>query len=119
MTNGYLQAPGDPRVTWPGAVPLGVPFQVRQPLMNWGFGAQLIDGDGGAVGSIFAGLFFDGVSVLVLFLGYRLGRNWWGHRQEAGGGRRANGLGSVAQVRGRAGVVGDAVEDGGASGARG
>lgn len=62
MTNGYLQTPGDPQVTWPGAAPLGVPFQVRQPLMKWGFGSQLIEDKAGAIGSIVAGLFFDGVS---------------------------------------------------------
>lgn len=118
ITNGYLQTPGHPPVTWPDAVPLGVPFQVRQPLMKWGFGSQLIENKPGAVGSIVAGLFFDGVSVLVLFFGYRLGRNWRRHRQAASGGR-ADGLGSVAQVSGRAGVVGDAVEDGGAAGAGG
>lgn len=80
ITNGYLQTPGDPSATWPDAVPLGVPFQVRQPMMGWGFGSQLINGDGGAVGSIVAGAFFDAVAVLVLFFGYRLGRNWWRHR---------------------------------------
>lgn len=89
VTNGYLQTPGDPQVTWPGAAPTGVPFQVRQPLMKWGFGSQLIEDKAGAIGSIFAGLFFDGVSVLVLFFGYRLGRNWWRHRQAAAGGRLA------------------------------
>ncbi len=83
VTNGYLQTPGDPSATWPGEATLGVPFQVRQPLMDWGFGSQLIDGDGAAAGSIFAGLFFDGVSAVVLFFGYRLARNWWRHRQAA------------------------------------
>lgn len=83
VTNGYLQVPGDPSATWPNQVALGVPFQVRQPLMNWGFGAQLIDGDGGAILSIIAGVFFDAMSVLVLFCGYKLTRNWWRHRQMA------------------------------------
>lgn len=83
ITNGFLETPGDPSVTWSGSVPLGVPFQVRQPLMDWGFGSELIGGDGGAIGSIFAGALFDGFSVLVLFAAYRLIRNWRRHRQMA------------------------------------
>jgi len=81
-TDGYLQTSGDPSVTWPSDVLLGVPFQVRQPLWNWGFGSELIDGDVGAVGHIFAGVLFDAASVLVIFAGYRVTRNWLRHRRE-------------------------------------
>src|ERR1700734_3612262 len=47
------------RVTWPDQVPLGQSFTVRQPLWKWGFGAQMIDGDGSAIGTIVAGLLFN------------------------------------------------------------
>ena len=82
-TDGYLQIPGDPSATWPSDALLGVPFQVRQPLWNWGFGSELIDGDAGAIGHIFAGALFDGASLLVIFAGYRVTRNWLRHRREA------------------------------------
>jgi hypothetical protein len=82
-TDGYLQIPGDPSVTWPFDVPVGVPFQVRQPLWNWGLGSELIDGDGGAIGHIVAGIALNGTSVLILFAGYRLTRNWLRHRRQA------------------------------------
>lgn len=101
VTNGYLEsgsagssgsgsvggAPGGSfaggtSVTWPGQVPLGQPFTVRAPLMDWGFGSTLIDGDGTAIGYIFAGVLLDGGAVLVLFAGYKLARNWLVHRRQ-------------------------------------
>ena len=97
ITNGYLEsggaaagavggAPagsfaGGASVTWPTQVPLGQPFTVRAPLMDWGFGSQLIDGDGAAIGYIIAGVFLDGAAVLVLFAAYHLARNWLRHRR--------------------------------------
>lgn len=81
VTNGYLQVPGSPSATWPGQAPLGVPFQVRQPIMDWGFGGELIDGDGTAIGMVIAGVFFDGITVLVIFSGCMLTRNWLRHRR--------------------------------------
>ena len=100
VTNGYLEsglptsagagsvggAPdfaGGTSITWPGQVPLGQPFTVRAPLMNWGFGSTLIDGDGTAIGYIFAGVLLDGGSVLVLFAAYKLVGNWLRHRRQA------------------------------------
>jgi hypothetical protein len=74
---------GGPSVTWPGQVPLGQPFTVRAPLMDWGFGSTLIDGDGTAIGYIFAGVLLDGGAVFVLFAAYKLGRNWLRHRRRA------------------------------------
>ena len=67
--------------TWPNQVPLGQSFTVAQPMMNWGFGSNLIDGDGTAAGTIFAGVLFDGFSVLVLVHLAKLGRRWLRHRQ--------------------------------------
>jgi hypothetical protein len=99
VTNGYLESgsaafsggaaggapgsPGGPSVTWPGQVPLGQPFTVRAPLMGWGFGSTLIDGDGTAIGYIFAGVLLDGGAVLVLFAAYKLSRNWLQHRRQS------------------------------------
>ena len=73
---------GGTSVTWPGQVPLGQPFTVRAPLMNWGFGNTLIDGDGTAIGYIFAGVLLDGAAALVLFAAYKLLRNWLRHRRQ-------------------------------------
>ena len=73
---------GGTSVTWPGQVPLGQPFTVRAPLMNWGFGSTLIDGDGTAIGYLFAGVLLDGGAVLVLFAAYKLLRNWLRHRRQ-------------------------------------
>jgi hypothetical protein len=85
VTNGYLEpgSAGGTSVTWPGQVPLGQPFTVRAPLMTWGFGSGLIDGDGTAIGYIFAGVLLDGGAVLVLFAAYKLVRNWFQHRRAA------------------------------------
>ena len=73
---------GGTSVTWPGQLPLGQPVTVRAPLMNWGFGNTLIDGDGTAIGYIFAGVLLDGGAVLVLFAAYKLLRNWLRHRRQ-------------------------------------
>ena len=81
ITNGFLQNSGQTAVTWPGQVPLDQPFPVREPLWAWGWGSQLIHSDLGAVGTIVGGLFFDGLSVLVLWAAVLAARNWWRHRQ--------------------------------------
>jgi hypothetical protein len=51
--------------------------------MDWGFGSQLIDGDGTAIGYIIAGVFLDGGAVLVLAAAYHLVHNWLRHRRQA------------------------------------
>jgi hypothetical protein len=49
-------------------VPLGQPFSVRDPLWAWGTGRNLTSGDGSAIPSIIAGLFFDGVALLLVYI---------------------------------------------------
>jgi hypothetical protein len=67
VTEGYLSRSGAD-VTWGSQVPLGQPFSVRDPLWAWGDGRNLISGDGSAVGTIIAGLFFDGMTLLLLYV---------------------------------------------------
>jgi hypothetical protein len=67
VTEGSLSRSGAD-VTWGTQVPLGQPFSVRDPLWNWGTGRNLISGDGSATGTIVAGLFFDGVALLLLYI---------------------------------------------------
>jgi hypothetical protein len=81
VTDGFLQNPGETPVTWPGQVPLDLPFPVREPVWAWGWGSQLIHSDLGAVGTVLGGLFFDGLSVIVLIFAVKAVRNWWRHRQ--------------------------------------
>ena len=68
-------------VTWPDQVPLGKAIAVRQPLWNWGFGSQMIDGNWSAVGTIFAGLLFSVFGVFVVIHAFKLARRWLRHRQ--------------------------------------
>ena len=67
VTEGYLSKSGAD-VTWGSQVPVGQPFSVRDPLWAWGTGRNLISGDGSAIGTIVAGLFFDGVALLLLYV---------------------------------------------------
>jgi len=77
VTNGFLGSGSTAApATWPGQVRLGVPFTVRQPAWNWGFGSQLIDGDGTAIAYIVVGVLMDGFSVFILFALYKVVRHW-------------------------------------------
>jgi hypothetical protein len=67
VTEGYLSNSGAD-VTWGSQVPLGQPFSVRDPLWAWGRGRTLINGDGSAIPTIIAGLFFDGATLLLLYI---------------------------------------------------
>jgi hypothetical protein len=67
VTEGYLSNSGA-HVTWGSLVPLGQPFSVRDPLWAWGSGRDLISGDGSAIPTIVAGLFFDGMALLLLYV---------------------------------------------------
>jgi hypothetical protein len=67
VTEGYLSRTGA-EVNWGSQVPLGQPFSVRDPLWAWGTGRKLIDGDGSAIPDIVAGVFFDAVALLLLYV---------------------------------------------------
>jgi hypothetical protein len=67
VTDGYLSQSGA-AVTWGSPVPLGQPFSARDPLWNWGTGRTLTNGDGTAILTIIAGLFFDGLTLLLLYV---------------------------------------------------
>jgi hypothetical protein len=67
VTEGYLSKSGAD-VTWTSQVPLGQPFSVPDPLWAWGTGRNLINGDAAAIGTIVAGLFFDGMALLLLYV---------------------------------------------------
>jgi hypothetical protein len=67
VTEGYLSTSGAV-VTWGSQVPLGQPFSVRDPLWAWGTGRSLTNGDGPAIETIVAGLFFDAVTALLLYV---------------------------------------------------
>ena len=67
VTEGYLSKSGAD-VTWGSQVPLGQPFSVRDPLWAWGTGRTLTGGDGSAIATIIASLFFDGVTLLLLYI---------------------------------------------------
>jgi hypothetical protein len=67
VTEGYLSSSGAD-VTWGSQVPLGQPFRVHDPLWAWGGGRTLASGEGAAIPTIIAGLFFDGVTLLLLYI---------------------------------------------------
>jgi hypothetical protein len=67
VTEGYLSKSGAD-VTWGSQVPLGQPFSVRDPLWAWGSGRNLTNGDSSAIPNIVGGLFFDGVTLLLLYV---------------------------------------------------
>jgi hypothetical protein len=67
VTEGYLSR-DRADVTWGSQVPLGQPFSVRDPVWAWGSGRNLTDGDGSAIPAIGAGLFFDGMALLLLYV---------------------------------------------------
>ena len=69
VTDGYLSKSGAD-VTWASPVPLGQPFSVRDPFWAWGTGRTLTNGDsdGSAIPTIVAGLFFDGITLLLLYV---------------------------------------------------
>jgi hypothetical protein len=68
VTEGYLSNSGGD-VTWASQVPLDHPFSVRDPLWAWGTwrNVDAYTGDGSAIPTIVAGLFFDGVTLLLLY----------------------------------------------------
>jgi hypothetical protein len=67
VTEGYLSNSGAD-VIWGSQMPLGQPFSVRDPLWAWGTGRTLTSGEGTAIADIGAGLFFDGIALLLLYV---------------------------------------------------
>jgi hypothetical protein len=84
VTEGYLSSTGTD-VTWGSQVPLGHPFTVREPIWAWGTGRNLTNGDGTAIAMIIVGLFFDGITILLLFVLTMVVRHrLWRRRQPMG-----------------------------------
>jgi hypothetical protein len=85
-TDGILETGGTGgtgvEATWPDKVPLGKPFQVREPVWRWGLGGALIDSDGIAVAAVLISLLIEGTAVLVTVRLVKLTRNWRHYRQE-------------------------------------
>jgi hypothetical protein len=69
VTQGYLSNSGA-HMTWGSQVPLGQPIRVRDPLWAWGTGRDLnfTTGDGSAIPTIVAGLFFDAAALVLLYV---------------------------------------------------
>jgi len=67
VTEGYLSKSGAD-VTWGTQVPLDQPFSARDPLWAWGSGRTLTGGEGSAIATIIAGVFFDGLTLLLLYI---------------------------------------------------
>jgi hypothetical protein len=84
VTDGVLTRGGvSVATTWPGQVPLGKPFAVRESVWNWGAGGSLINGDGAAVAAIIVSLLLDAFAVVIVLLFVRMIRNWLRHRGSA------------------------------------
>jgi hypothetical protein len=82
-TDGILETGGTGiQAAWPDVVPLGRPFQVREPVWRWGLGAALIDSDGIAVGAVLISLLIQGAAVLVMVRLVKLARTWVLHRRQ-------------------------------------
>jgi hypothetical protein len=79
-TDGILQTGGaGTSASWPAQVPLGTPFQVREPLWKWGLGGSLISSDRIAVVAIAVSLLIDAFAALVVFALIRLACNRYRH----------------------------------------
>jgi hypothetical protein len=82
-TEGILETGGSGvEAAWPDVVPLGKPFQVREPMWRWGLGEAMIDSDGIAVGAVLISLLIEGAAVFVVIYLVRLTRNWLRHRRQ-------------------------------------
>ena len=84
VTEGYLSRSGA-HATWGSQVPLGQPFGVRDPLWAWGTGRNLTSGEGSAIPNVIAGLFFDGITLLLVYIVVVIAR----HNREASEADRA------------------------------
>jgi hypothetical protein len=83
ITDGILETGGaGMSASWQSVVPLGRPFQVREPVWRWGLGMSLIDSVKTAVIAIVVCLLIEGAAVLVMVMMVKLARNWHRHRRE-------------------------------------
>jgi hypothetical protein len=83
VTDGILETGGAGiSASWPNVVPLGAPFQVREPVWRWGLGLALIDSGKTAVTAVLVSVLIDGFAVLVVVKLVKLARNWRRHRQQ-------------------------------------
>jgi hypothetical protein len=83
VTDGILETGGAGiSASWPDVVPLGEPFQVREPVWGWGLGQALIDSGKTAVIAVLVSLLIEGFAVLVMVKLVRLTRKWRRHRQQ-------------------------------------
>lgn len=81
-TDGILETGGaGSQATWPDVVPLGKPFEVREPVWRWGLGEGLIDSDGIAVAAVLISLLIEALGVWVIVSFVRLTRNRQRHRR--------------------------------------
>jgi hypothetical protein len=83
ITDGILETGGAGiSASWQNVVPLGRPFQVREPVWRWGLGLALIDSDKTAVIAVAVSLLIEGFAVLVVVKLVKLARNWRRHGQQ-------------------------------------
>lgn len=83
VTDGILETGGAGLSgSWPNVVPLGRPFQIREPVWRWGLGMALIDSDPTAVIAVVISLLIEGFAVLVTIRLVKLARSWQRHRQQ-------------------------------------
>jgi hypothetical protein len=81
-TDGILETGGaGVSASWQTVVPLGRPFQVREPVWRWGLGLSLINNDKTAAIAVVISLLIDVGAVLVVVKVVRLTRNWRRHRR--------------------------------------
>jgi ABC-type glycerol-3-phosphate transport system permease component len=81
-TEGILETGGaGTQADWPAVVPLGKPFQVREPVWGWGLGGALINNDRIAVVAIVVSLLIEACAAFVLVHMVLVVRNWRRHRR--------------------------------------
>lgn len=73
---------GGTDASWPDVVPLGRPFQIREPVWRAGLGSALIDSDGTAVLAVVLSLLIEAFAVFVVIRFGILARNRLRYRQE-------------------------------------
>jgi len=82
ITDGVLKTGGGAgagvSASWQNVVPLGRPFQVREPLWRWGLGLSLIDSSKTALIALIISLMIEAWAVLIVVKVVRLARDGTG-----------------------------------------